>query len=181
SPSSFRLRDYFRHGPPSSHGYCRLRARPKPLPGKAPSKLPQRQSRLFSIFSSQTPLAASKRSRNAIVPFSKRKGRIQSVLGEREADRQTLQPADEHRFDARGLAREFEAFEARQQLLHQYPHLHAREMLAEADVRAKTEGDLLVLLAIGIEGEGVAEHILVAVGRYIVQHQPVAFADRLAA
>src|SRR3546814_19354118 len=54
-------------------------------------------------------------------------------------------------------------------------------MLAEADMRAEAEGDLLVPFAFGVEGEGVAEHILVAVGRYIVQHQPVALADRLAA
>src|SRR3546814_11923444 len=54
-------------------------------------------------------------------------------------------------------------------------------MLAEADMRAEAEGDLLVPFAVGVEGEGVAEHILVAVGRYIVQHQPVALADRLAA
>src|SRR3546814_8323000 len=60
-------------------------------------------------------------------------------LSEREADRQTFQPADEHRFDARRLAREFEPFQARQQLLHQNPHLHPREMLAEANVCAEAD------------------------------------------
>src|SRR3546814_8103528 len=54
-------------------------------------------------------------------------------------------------------------------------------MLAEADVRAEAEGDLLIPFAVGVEDEGVAEHIFVAVGRNIVQHQPVALADRLAA
>src|SRR3546814_5466472 len=58
-------------------------------------------------------------------------------LSERETNRQALQPADEHRFDARRLAREFKPLEARQQFLHQNPHLHPREMLAEADVRAE--------------------------------------------
>src|SRR3546814_6817499 len=54
-------------------------------------------------------------------------------------------------------------------------------MLAEANVCAEAEGDLLIPFAVGVEDEGVAEHIFVAVGRNIVQHQPVALADRLAA
>ncbi len=51
----------------------------------------------------------------------------------------------------------------RQQFLHQDLHLHAREMLTETDMCPEAEGDLLVLFAIGIESERVAEHRFVAV------------------
>src|SRR3546814_15246921 len=54
-------------------------------------------------------------------------------------------------------------------------------MLPQAHMRAKAEGDLLILRAVGIEAVGRVENILVAVRRDIVQHQPVAFANRLPA
>src|SRR3546814_6240045 len=55
-----------------------------------------------------------------------------------EPDRQPLQPADEHRFDPRRLARQFDALQPRQPFLHQDSHLHPPQMLAPTTIERKT-------------------------------------------
>src|SRR3546814_17477899 len=97
---------------------------------------------------------------------------MQSVSGRLEADRQALEAADEDRFDPRRLAREFDRLQPRQQLFHQDSHLHPREMLPQAHMRAKAEGDLLILKPAGSKAVGRGEKSLVRVRRDIVTNKP---------
>ena len=57
--------------------------------------------------------------------------------------------------------------------------LEAREVRAEAEVRpARAERDVVVRLAGDVEAVGIVERALVAVGRRVHEHDPVAGRDR---
>ena len=71
--------------------------------------------------------------------------------------------------------------EAIEELVEHHGDLEAGQAGAEAEVRAEAERHVLVGRALHVEAERVVEHVLVAVGRRVEQHQLVALADLLAA
>src|SRR5262249_41293783 len=95
------------------------------------------------------------------------------------ADRNRLRTADKRRLAALRLARELNSVKPWQKLFPENAHLHPREMLAEADMRAIAERNLLVGRAIDPERKGGVEDLLVPVSRGIGQKQPVALGDLL--
>src|SRR5512147_3040068 len=94
-----------------------------------------------------------------------------------ELDRQALGPVDEDRLAHGGRPGQFDGFEPWDQLLPEDPHLHPRQVLAEADVGAVAEGELAIGLAVDAEGVRILEHGLVAVARGVAEHQPVILAE----
>jgi hypothetical protein len=80
-----------------------------------------------------------------------------------ELDRQRLQAVDEEALAQARLAIEPDAFQLRQQLLIEDAHFQARQMLAQAQMRAVAEGELAVRFAVDIEGVRVCEHLFVAI------------------
>ena len=67
-----------------------------------------------------------------------------------------------------------------QQLLEHHAQLEAGERLAEAEVRAEAERDVLVRVALDVEAVRVGELRLVAVRRLVEQHALLAFVQLLA-
>ena len=70
---------------------------------------------------------------------------------------------------------------AGEQLVEHHRDLEARQAGAEAEVGAEAERHVLVGRAGDVEAERIVEHVLVAVGRRVEEHQLVALVDRLAA
>ncbi len=69
-----------------------------------------------------------------------------------------------------GVGGELEVGQAHEQLLEHHLQLEPGERLAEAEVRAEPERDVLVRVALDVEAERVVELRLVAVRRLVQQH-----------
>ena len=67
-----------------------------------------------------------------------------------------------------------------EQLLEHHAQLEPGERLAEAEVRAEPERDVLVGMALHVEAERIVELRLVAVGRFVEQHALLALEQLLA-
>src|SRR5205085_6192085 len=91
--------------------------------------------------------------------------------------RQRLQSRDEGRLDAPGLTGEFDGLKPSEQFLEERAHFHLRQVLAQADMRAVTECDMSVVLAVDTECERVVERLLVAVAGGIEHLQRLTLFD----
>src|SRR5262245_33311903 len=100
----------------------------------------------------------------------------------RERARHALDAVDEVRAQQVGGAGDLEVGQAGEDLAEHHAHLAAREVGAEAVVRARAaEADVFVRGARHVEIAGVQEHALVAIAGVVPEHHLVAGPDLLAA
>src|SRR5262245_11204021 len=107
-------------------------------------------------------------------------GRSAVSSAQYQAHRKCADTADERRLDTARPAGRHDPLSPTQQLREQRAHLHPRQLLPDADMRAASERDMPVRLAIDHECIGVLKHRLVTVAGMKEQRQRLAGTDRLA-
>src|SRR5688500_1338806 len=92
-----------------------------------------------------------------------RSGLLRIISGQLVADRQMLEAVDKGRLAHLALARQLDRHQCGHELLEQRDQLAPGEMLAEADMRAIAERDLIEARPIDIETLAVGDLALVAI------------------